>query len=77
MWLGIDHSWLEKGPPLIFETMVFVDIEPMETLLNIVIDREGTEVFRWATEAAAMAGHERLVAELRGQIGEPAHEEAE
>lgn len=23
VWLGLDHQWLDDGPPLIYETMVF------------------------------------------------------
>lgn len=24
IWLGIDHDWLNDGPPLLFETMIFL-----------------------------------------------------
>lgn len=52
IWLGLDHSYTLDGPPLIFETMVFGGHHDM--------DGE-----RYATEAAALAGHDRWVAAVR------------
>ncbi len=48
VWLGIDHSFGMGGPPLIFETMAFVD---------------GDEIFcdRYATREAALRGHAQCV----------------
>jgi hypothetical protein len=62
VWLGINYNWGD-GPPLIFETMVFCPIEPRE-VLGHWIDAEGDECWRWPTEEAALAGHDRIVAEL-------------
>ena len=51
VWIGLSLALTD--PPLIFETMVF--------------DQEGDDVetHRYATEAEARAGHERIVSELR------------
>lgn len=66
VWLGIDHSF-GVGPPVIFETMVFVDVEPTK-VLGVTLDCEGTETYRWCTEAEAIAGHDQVVADLRAQL---------
>jgi hypothetical protein len=52
VWLGLDHNFGGKGPPLIFETMVFggTNSEYQE---------------RYSTEAAAIAGHERIAAAVK------------
>ena len=55
--LVIDHSWGE-GPPLIFETMIFGG------------DHE-QECWRYSTEEQAQAGHDAVVAWLRGEGPEP------
>jgi len=47
VWLGLDHGWT-AAPPLIFETMVFRNGDS--------IDME-----RYATEAEARLGHDRMV----------------
>ena len=50
VWLGIDHGF-GAGPPLIFETMIFGGPR-----------NEDTE--RYTTKEQALAGHNRIVAEL-------------
>jgi len=50
IWVGIDHDPSPAGPPLIFETVVF------EESTKKSVDRA-----RYATEAEARAGHQRLV----------------
>lgn len=50
VWLGHNHRYGD-GPPLIFESMVF-------GLGEELMDR-------YATEAEALAGHERVVAEAK------------
>ena len=50
VWLGLDHSFTEEGPPLIFETMAFSG-KGFEEL----------DCRRWATEAEAIAGHRDMV----------------
>jgi hypothetical protein len=56
VWLGIDHGF-GRGPPIIFETMVF-DHGPDTSGLNRYDD---LEMERYRTEAAAREGHERMV----------------
>jgi len=65
VWLGIDHGF-GHGPPQIFETMIFGS------------EAEFNPVCRYATEADAVAGHWRTVADLKA--GRPVwfeHEENE
>lgn len=56
VWLGLDHSYAENEPPLIFESMVF------STFLG---RNRGNEVAqdRYTTESEARAGHAALVNE--------------
>ena len=56
VWLGINHRFGE-GPPLIFETLVLTDADHP-------LDQAGE---RYATEADAVAGHERWVAKVRAK----------
>lgn len=58
VWLGLDHSFGD-GPPLIFETMIFAGSE------REVADWAEEYCERYATEAAALAGHDRAVAWAR------------
>lgn len=50
VWLGLNHSLLDTGPPLIFETMVF----PKEGEYS-ELDCE-----RYSTEEEARTGHQHL-----------------
>jgi hypothetical protein len=71
VWLGIDHSFGDGGPPLIFETMIFGrDSDTGKT-------RYGDERYqmRYATEAGAVAGHAEAVG-LAAQMIRDAKEEA-
>jgi hypothetical protein len=52
VWLGLDHSFRHEGPPLIFESMVFPSKGDMSDM----------DCERYATEAEARQGHERLCA---------------
>jgi hypothetical protein len=51
VWLGFDHG--DGDPPVIFETMVFGTHDEYE------------EQYRYCTEEDALAGHTRIVDELR------------
>ena len=53
VWLGIDHSFRDDGPPIIFETMVFQSYEPLGSEL---------ETKRYSTLGEAKAGHAAMVA---------------
>jgi hypothetical protein len=50
VWLGLDHNW-GGGPPLIFETMIFVLTENIDAKYH---DMQ----WRWSTEEEAKEGHE-------------------
>ena len=55
VFLGLDHNFSRKGPPLVFETMTFDDYG-------------GGDCWRWSTWDEAVAGHERAVAKVRASI---------
>jgi hypothetical protein len=57
VWLGIDHSFFGNGPPLIFETMVFLD------------GKVGMEedMDRYSTEEEARTGHKAMVAKWKAK----------
>jgi uncharacterized protein (DUF1684 family) len=69
VWLGLDHGFGD-GPPLIFETMVFPKLGPPVTITELIADpRAGDhwieqEGHRYPTEAAALAGHDQIVAKI-------------
>lgn len=52
VWLGLDHSFTEEGPPLIFETMIFGG--PHDSFQR-----------RYSTKEEAQKGHERVVEAIR------------
>jgi hypothetical protein len=51
VFLGLDHSFRDTGPPLLFETMGFVG-------------HAGVEQERYSTWAEAEEGHARMVAKI-------------
>lgn len=70
IFIGLDHNFFMHGPPILFETMTFVDGDDGR---EFVTD-EGDELFnRYATWAEAEAGHwaaVRWLAEHRCEPGE-------
>ena len=62
VWLGVDHSFGD-GEPIIFETMIFAPDE-----YGAELARYDGWIDRYVTEPAALAGHDRLVAELRDAL---------
>jgi hypothetical protein len=62
VFLGLDHRFFGDGPPLVFETMVFVDegrsfeLHGETHFYHTSLDHE-----RYGSWAAAEAGHKRLV----------------
>lgn len=65
VFLGLDHSF-GPGPPVLFETMVFVDKEPDEINDGFGSKRksiDGQE--RYCTWDEALAGHEAVCTRLR------------
>lgn len=73
VWLGLDHGFMRKSPPIIFETMVFANEE---------IRGEDGPMFdldcdRYATEEQAKAGHEAMCLLVRATLQEEAPVEEE
>jgi hypothetical protein len=56
VWLGLNHNYAPTGPPLIFETMVFLR-EGEADVLGLEDD-----CYRYSTEADAQQGHDEVVA---------------
>lgn len=63
VWLGLDHRFLDEGPPLIFESMVFAVPDGDDRW-------EAIEMRRYATEKEAMVGHAELVAHYKTERSE-------
>ena len=63
VWLGLDHSWVFGGPPIIFETMIFV---PRYKDRGRVSSPQDWQT-RYSTEDQARLGHERVVNRLRSR----------
>lgn len=55
VWMGLDHSFTQTGPPIIFETMLFAPEKYIEKHYPHDQLQE-----RYSTEAQARAGHRRL-----------------
>jgi hypothetical protein len=55
VFLGIDHNFLDHGPPVLFETMVFADAETFDDDLG---------QWRYCTWGEAEEGHRTVVANL-------------
>lgn len=55
VFLGIDHNFSGTGPPLVYETMVFGNASSFDEW----------EVHRYCTRAEALAGHNKVVVDLR------------
>jgi hypothetical protein len=56
VWIGLNHNYGD-GPPLIFETMIFTEA-----------GGDDLGCWRYATEAEAIEGHERVVAEVQARM---------
>lgn len=59
VFLGLDHSYIGGGPPVVFETMVFTDDHS-----------HGEDQERYCTWDEAVKGHERYVAANGGPLKE-------
>lgn len=68
VFLGLDHNWRTGELPVLFETMVFQRVQEITTVFGrrrkTVLGDE-TDMDRYSTRAEAVAGHERLLAEVR------------
>lgn len=66
VWLGLNHNYMLDGPPLIFETMVFV----RPPLTDFPVEWDDGEDYgyngcvRYTTEADALLGHLAVVSTL-------------
>lgn len=60
VWLGLDHSFGDRGPPLIFETMVFAGVADLESLA----------CDRYSTLEEATAGHNAMVKKWEAIVAE-------
>lgn len=73
VWLGLDHSFMGKGKPIIFETMVFSGRlskkKPDEWFPNGFTYRKDFEQIRYCTEAEALKGHKKLLKEYTEKEG--------
>ena len=70
VFLGIDHRFSGTGPPVLWETMVFVMIPPPPAVLRVSGD-----VLRWhdyqqryTSRVAAVRGHNEVVQEIRASL---------
>jgi hypothetical protein len=77
VWIGINHNFTRQGPPVIFETMIFApkdvtvgreDWEDGDDAAGTMADLDQYQE-RYATEAAAQAGHDRALAAMVNQLG--------
>lgn len=68
VWLGLDHSFnpFSQGPPIIFETMIFPPGDDAPEGDSIWSEQHCE---RYATEAAAQAGHDRALAMIVERLG--------
>lgn len=67
VWLGIDHGW-HSPVPVIFETMIFA---PGDVRIGADEDLDDYQE-RYATAAAAAAGHDRALAAVLERLGQDA-----
>jgi hypothetical protein len=68
VWLGIDHGFFSSFQPIIFESMYFIEHDPvthkgelMGTNWEYTSEREGFLLARYSTEEQALAGHDQLI----------------
>lgn len=62
VFLGLDHRFFGDGPPLVFETMVFVDEgKTIDLGGKIYPNHTSIDQERYGSWAAAEAGHKRMV----------------
>ena len=70
VFLGLDHRWGGKGPPLVFETMVFDKRSSMRLIVDhpmmIREEADGEGFFgRWSSWDDAVAGHNSIVRRVK------------
>lgn len=67
VFLGLDHSPLGRGAPVLWETLVFCDPRMRELLGNVRLVRDTDDEWfgRYTSRADALRDHARIVAEVR------------
>jgi len=58
VFLGLDHRFGDKGPPLLFETMVF----------EMTMEGGGDEMWRYSTWDDAETGHKAIVRRVKQKL---------
>lgn len=63
VFLGIDHSWGDRGPPITFETMVFQSEREVKEVFGHLVSTlgEDREQERYSTWDDAETGHKAMV----------------
>ena len=84
VFLGLDHRYSEDGPPILWETMLFLEVEPHTTPPGPAADRktvafsDGSDLRRYTSREEAIRSHRQMVeylgafAESRHLFGDPA-----
>lgn len=74
IFLGIDHSFGRRGPPLLFETKCFDDQREVREVNGLLYRTMGEDYdgARYATKDDALIGHARYVKELNKMLDEAA-----
>lgn len=66
VFLGTDMNWLGRGPPILFETMVFErEAEVREIRGRLMPVREDVEMWRYASWDDALSGHKAVLRRYR------------
>ena len=70
VFLGINHNFLENGPPILFETMLFMDCTPFTDMLGVTHTTKDLEEMpygqqRYHTLEEAKREHHKLTVYLK------------
>lgn len=66
VFLGADHNFWGKGPPILFESMVFSrEHFPREFEGKISLSRDDFDTVRYSTWSDAEAGHQAIVRRIQ------------
>jgi hypothetical protein len=65
IFMGLDHSFSRKGPPILFETMVFARDSHPSTVFGWTMEvHESFDCFRYSSWDDAEAGHRATVSRI-------------
>ena len=75
VFLGVDYNFMETGPPILFESMIFEDVSInvlgrtlKQTELEVDYDEDSDPINtqqRYCTHAEALVGHATMVADVK------------